>query len=506
MRIRTTLLFVAALVIAFNACDNKKVEDKDKDKDKETPTEKDEFTSLGFTDENVTPADFPKLDIPGFNFPEDSTTLNGWITSNDTKKIHEHAWGIWTGLTSPSNQNAGDQPLLVYETWLSPSEMIDSIKGLPVRRSNRINLRFPNQFEHARAKGDTVNSVIFETVAYSPAAATHAISNKLFMATTLHGYAQAGLKGIPDFPNSAITIKPVYKILPASSMKDQSLFAISTWHGTIAKLDSFSEPEWKTIVYIDLKNQGKGDGKQMKYTDPHKLPEATPDVTYNLNDFIHFRLNKEDVHYFQQELTENAGNQFTAGVGDIAVLVGMHVTTKENKRWTWQTFWWAPDANTPPAPSSKAIADARPAQLKGAPRHYAMAVAYYMVDPKEPYAAESVAGHPNYAFNPYLEAGFGPATFNPDQKLSFIKTPKGDTIPTYVGVRTNCMSCHSMATVNPTLLNNPNGNSSTQYVGNSYVSLYAPQYQGQLTLDFAWSIQGNVDTTGYTAYLKSLKK
>jgi hypothetical protein len=58
------------------------------------------------------------------------------------------------------------------------------------------------------------------------------------------------------------------------------------------------------------------------------------------------------------------------------------------------------------------------------------------------------------------------------------------------------MSCHRMATVDPNKLSATPNNSNTPYVGNSYVSLTDPLFNNQLLLDFAWSVQGNVDTTG----------
>ena len=99
-------------------------------------------------------------------------------------------------------------------------------------------------------------------------------------------------------------------------------------------------------------------------------------------------MNAEDAHYFNKEFSENQGNPMTAKPGDIVILVGMHVTSRENTRWTWQTFWWAPDPLNPPAPSSKAVAAHKPKALTGAPAHYAMAITYYMVNPKEPYKCD----------------------------------------------------------------------------------------------------------------------
>ena len=129
-----------------------------------------------------------------------------------------------------------------------------------------------------------------------------------------------------------------------------------------------------------------------------------------------------------------------------------------------------------------------------------MAVAYYMINPNEPYEGTNIVGEPNYAFNPYLEAGFGPGVFDDD--ISYIVTPDNDTIQTYVGVRTNCMSCHRMATIDPSTVFTKSP-SKTPYVGNSYVSRTDSLFSGQLLLDFAWSIAGNVDTTGMAAFKTS---
>ncbi|GGH71129.1 hypothetical protein GCM10011379_30150 [Filimonas zeae] len=439
-----------------------------------------------FTYDAVKPVDFPaSLAIPGFQFPQDSTTLNKWISESKDDSIYLHGWGIWTGITSFTAENTkGDSiPLRVYETWLSPEEMIDSIKGIPLKRSNRTNLKIPHQLTHfgsALQVQQSINDSIHESVSYSPAASSFAIQQKIFMATALKAFATQQRTQIPFFPNNAITIKPVFKLLPATS--GQKVFSIATWHGPIDSLASYHEKDWGTYVNVDITNTIKDSN------------------TYPLNDFIHYRLNAEDAYYFNKQFTENSGNKWDAKAGDVVILVAMHVGTREITNWTWQSFWWAPDADNPPAPSSPAIAALRPAALKGAARHYAMTVAYYMVNPKEPYSGTNVTGKPNYAFNPYLEAGFGPGVFN--DSISYIATAKGEKVYSYAGVRTNCMSCHRMATANPDSLFNSN-NSNTPYVGNSYVSVNDSLFKNQLLLDFAWSIQGNIDTTGWAAYIAS---
>ena len=450
-----------------------------------------ESETASFTYHEVEPAPFPSLDIPGFNFPEDSTTILNWVKSGDEDSIYLHGWGIWTGLTSLSTQTipGDDNPLRVFETWMTPEEMIDEIKGgdsdyKSDTRSNRANLKTPNQFTHFTSGVQTVNDSIHESVSYSPAAAKFAIDNKIFLATTLYNYAKVDNRTeVPFFPNDAITIKPVFKILAASS--GETKFNIAAWNGTTEKLDSFPEQDWESFVTVDISGEGDGAG------------------TYGLDDFIHYKLNDEDIHYFEKEFTENSGNPFEAQPGDIAILVAMHVGSREITNWTWQTFWWDANADNPPLPSSKAIADMRPDELTGAARHYSMAVAYYMINPNEPYAGENVVGEPNYAFNPYLEAGFGVKVF--DDGISHIVTPANDTIPTYVGVRTNCMSCHRMATIDPNTVFTSSP-SNTPYVGNSYISRTNALFDGQLLLDFAWSIAGNVDTTGMATFMASIEE
>ncbi|MFT6814892.1 MAG: hypothetical protein ACJAZ3_000788 [Sphingobacteriales bacterium] len=475
MKIRNHYLGILLLSFIFFSCSNNKKEQLNNTK-----------LESNFTYNKVSGAEFPKLNIAGFHFPEDSSRINQWIHSGKNDSLYLHSWGIWTGITSKTTQfiSSDSKALRVFETWLTPEEMIDSIKGLPIKRSNRANLKMPHQFTHFLSEEQSVNDSIHESVAYSPGAADFAIKNKIFMATTLYNLGKLEQKKeIPFFPANTITIKPVFKLLPTSN--GQTLFKIASWNGTIQELRAYPESAWSTSVTVDITNINREEGS-----------------IFGINNFIHYKLNDEDAYFFNKEFSENEQNKFNAKAGDIAILVGMHVSTREITNWTWQTFWWTPDANNPPSPSSKAIAKMRPKELKGAPEHYAMAVAYYMVNPNEPYDGTNVLGRANYAFNPYLEAGFGPNVF--DKSLSYISTSTTQKLPTYAGVRTNCMSCHRMASVDPNSLYKVN-NSNTPYVGNAYISHSDTIFKNQLLTDFAWSVQANVDTTGITEFIKKSK-
>ena len=127
--------------------------------------------------------------------------------------------------------------------------------------------------------------------------------------------------------------------------------------------------------------------------------------------------------------------------GDILILVGMHVTSRETTRWTWQTYWWAANPDAPNLPSSPEIAKMRPDTLSSEASHYAMAHAYSMLNPAQGLVGGRNIGSLVTAYNPHLEAGFGSGVFGETQA---VLTPTGE-VTTNLGVQSNCMSCHGMA-------------------------------------------------------------
>ena len=169
-----------------------------------------------------------------------------------------------------------------------------------------------------------------------------------------------------------------------------------------------------------------------------------------------------------------------ASAGDIAILVAMHVAGREIARWTWQTFWWTPDPDSPPAPSSPAIASQRPNQLRGAARSYAMAQTYTLQTPDQPYVGGENSGAAVYAYNPWIEARFAPADL-PDSLPGL--DPNGLPATNNHGVQTNCMSCHAQANYNPN-----RRVTAPRFAGARYVDLADPQFVGTLQVDFLWSI------------------
>jgi hypothetical protein len=213
------------------------------------------------------------------------------------------------------------------------------------------------------------------------------------------------------------------------------------------------------------------------------VDSSTTDIgpaTVNLNDFIHFKLDTAMAAYMNaSDSTEGVKN---AEPGNIAILVAMHVTTKEISNWTWQTYYWAPNPDTPWSPSSFLAASLRPAQITGAAAHYAAVSAYTMVLPNQPITGGTNTGAtPMIGYNPYLEAGFsglGPVGDpNTDFNIPSLLIPSRPP----VGIQTNCMTCHSLATEDGMI----------GYSTDQYISMDSSFFIDRVQLDFAWSIQGN---------------
>lgn len=442
------------------------------------------YYSCSNKSESIKPVEFPKeLGIKSFNFPEDSNVIYSWLEKQDTASIVSHAWGIWAGLTEPTNQTYNGQTLLVFETWMGVQELAAlSAQGQvsnSVNKLGRTNLNTPKQFGHAHlfATGQKLidtNFQVLETVAYDPSAAYFTTSNKLFNLSEINKYAvKDGIGAIPEFPNTSITTKPTYY---AGKADKNGLIRVPVWISP-DPAKAFRYNQWTTFVYVDINNKQDKNKTLVPVTTSNPTDEQIASATCNVNDFIHYKIDRTGAEYLNshQDVGTTPSRQFFEG--EYVLLVAMHVTTKEIRNWTWQTYFWCPDPSNPPSPSSKFEASLRPKELKGAASHYAVSVAYAMVWPNQPITGGSDKGaRPIIAFNPYLEGGFGKDVF----------ALKNNFRPDFqYGMQTNCMSCHATSA-----MTNDNRYCTDMYIDMMDTALF----KNKVKLDFAWSIQGNVNT------------
>ncbi|RDD63913.1 hypothetical protein [Ferruginivarius sediminum] len=441
-------------------------------------------------------AEMPDPGIEGYHFPEPETTLNKWIrgaTDADETLINRHGWGLWAALTQPTGQTVGGiADARVYQTWLTPDSIVQAIEApesAMLKSARRaLVLQTPGQFHALGAKAakaaqgcdftTSPNECIKVAVSYSPGAAEHAYGNKLFLQSTLRAYANFGYDQIPTFPTYSVVVKPVYKVIRPQNDKP---YAMYTWPGTPHPAKVFPEgPEWGNCVYVDVNNAGKGDGSV-----DADCSGATSDTTYNVDDFINIKVTQPDLAVLKDVTGEQQLHK-----GDYIILVGMHVTSREIERWTWQTFWWTPDPSNPPLPSSNAVASDMPDALSGAPAHYAMSIGYQMLSPAQPVNGGVNVGELVTVFNPYLEAGFDPAVF---QEKRTVQTNAGPVATRY-GVQSNCMTCHSLAMYDPTAdYSDGGGPREAPYASDFYLARDDSVFDGNLQLDFLWSVVGFMD-------------
>lgn len=281
----------------------------------------------------------------------------------------------------------------------------------------------------------------------------------------------------------------MFLTLSTSKAVGGQYFQVAAWPGPPGTPQPFPTNAWKQCVWVDLKELGDGPGTGVDTTCAADGSSRKPASTYGLGRFIKFQLTPAEAETRNSFLTTLAtldaarsAKASRSTAGDWAILVAMHMTSREIKRWTWATFFWSPTPDAPLAPSSKLIASARPAQLTGAARNYAHCTADLMESPPQPDTGGKNVGNSVYCYNPWLEAGFGPGDL-PDSQSG---TYNGQSVKNDVGMQTNCMSCHAQANFNPNNVAN-----APDYTGDRYVDLAAPAFKGTVQIDFLWSIQGN---------------
>lgn len=464
------------------------------------------FTALAAGGEGraqlLQPEPMPDPAIAAYRFPETEATLTRWVTemnrgaTDDIKRaaaaqIFLHGWGLWTALTSESAQTQAGQRLRIFETWRTTDEMSPSpVAGLasmaleanaatprtraplqPLRQLVRTESALERSVAAAR---ETDVDRVMGFVKFDPTAAAHIAQQELLKVSTLDVLLDGGAQQIPPFPAGALVIKPVFQVIRTRDLVAGRYFQLKAWPGPPEVAQPWGPAQWPGAVWLDRFDGGAGAGAIDEHpaADGSSRTEAT---TYPVSALIHYRLSVADAAALN---ASKPGPD--AAAGDLAVLVAMHVSTREMARWTWQTFWWSPSPDDPHRPSSAAIAAQRPSQLQGAPRHYAMAVSYSMLSPDDAYVGGDSAQPAVYAYNPWIEAGIRTSDL-PDSRAGL--DPDGRPAANNVGVQTNCMSCHAQANYNPRRLA-----TAPRPSGARYVDLGAAEFVGTLQVDFLWSI------------------
>ena len=433
---------------------------------------------------------------PRFGFPVAESTLLAYVLDDDQARVRRHAWELWAALTAPSGSIVDGQDLPVFETWYSIDEVYNPRGRAGVeRRALRHAFSVPRQSVVANGARGGAPAGLMSFVKLNDAAASFVWDNKYYLKPTLASLnAKFDAQGtatversIHPFPADAAALKLVFWLVkdPRSRQSERGLTALPVWDPAYPPPPGGAPPmhtTWTNAVAVDPGGRHpEGTLVQVNVNGSADKPNLKWAPTVSLSRFYAHRLtNPQDVAdakvYMttmssaageQERFVTNAGQ--TPELGDWIVLLGMHVTTKEIGDWTFQTFWWMPEARTDP------FAGDRPALVRPPFDNYLMCTAYSTVSPKGPGGALPIC------FNPYLETDLG---------ATKPYTMDGKTFPAdpMAGTRANCQNCHRRAAY-PAFDPKISYAADMGHVYNDgYRSPGDPYFARLLKVDFMWSV------------------
>ena len=264
---------------------------------------------------------------------------------------------------------------------------------------------------------------------------------------------------------AAIETKPVFLLV-----KQDGLTPIPFWQGPQASTDpSTPTPAtWTTCVLFDPSQPAWQTGFQLRDATPEEIAGAVADPALKCQNYSYaplgqiyrIKLDADEAaawNLIKSQSPPDAPQQLTATAGDFAVLVAMHVNTKEIIDWTWQTFWWQAGENAPN--NDPGGVENMTTNVEREWRNYAMCANYLQTKGEG-------SNEMDICFNPYLETAFGVDG----------------------GLKSNCMSCHGQAIVGGTP-GYPTSFTSPIDFNNG------PYYEKATSTDFSWAIASNQKKT-----------
>ncbi len=382
----------------------------------------------------------------GFGFPGDQEELLRFRDTEDVSAMRRHAWHVFAGMTQPTPGGEA-----VWETWY-PSHDVFRLGSDPQDAGPRkIERRFtvPRQsfVERIGVQPQSIGESLLSFVLFNQEGRAHIRSKQLYLQNQLNAINDGFPSSTPvadrridDFPRRAISLKTVW--WPVQS---DGVTPLPIWDFDPTRPDSAGNdfPVWRRVVAVDSTRISIPDDETTNIAFMG-VPHTEAHVV-SLTRFYEFEITAAEIGAAGDVLNSSAQMAFgrDVRVGDHAVLVAFHYTTKEIPDWVWATFWWHD------RPDDGPYAADRTSDVLGPWRNYLMDVAFSMDVPRE------YDGTPNAMYNPWLEARF------PD------------------GMQSNCMTCHQRAVWPPVgFLPITRGSAPDD----------APIFRNRTKLDFLWSV------------------
>jgi hypothetical protein len=376
---------------------------------------------------------YKPLRIPGrHTFPVSEAALLKIRDDQDVKKMREHAWELFAGLTNtrsgrpiwPTWYNkcdvglaslgcpklalgdTSDQHRLIQSLELSAQALLELEQSIDQVSSNAL-VESPKRDAQSTVLRTFLTKLIehqeFASVWFNRPAARHISREMLNNPSVLDGIYGKRLalhsfkseREIPPFPNRAVVLKTAWELVHLDSAYLTT--PVSVWDPdrqasmqTVQDRKLSNSSDWGKRVKIDT-TPGK------KCADKDYDGNGGQDPVVPLDCFYAFPIDKDSPSW---ELINQVGAFHVppeASGKYYLVLMAVHVITKETPDWVWATFWWHNHSSNP-----EYGLDRPPRQiLKGNKwRHFLMNATLSRVTPSE---APPQSGGPKICFNPYLE-------------------------------------------------------------------------------------------------------
>jgi hypothetical protein len=386
-----------------------------------------------------------------FNLPADQFELLQYLDKIDFISMRAHAWNVWAGLTyQPTPDDA-----TIFESWYPADYVFHQDDSPPPAHTRSFKTHFESPKQHLFEPAVPGESSMAH-VMYNEPARKHIRDKKLYLRQTLddmnssfdHDKTPGWNRTVPEFTTDAVVIKPVWW-----PIKKGEATALPVWDGPYAPQDdqgifpSMPANDWPIAVAVVPPGvKPPTDLQQVKGTNPNQKIRGTA----SLDEFYYFEITQDMIARLKG--TEQSGFSHIEA-GDYAVLIAMHVTTREINSWAWSTYWWHDK------PDSGHLADDRPDSVKGVWAHFLMNTAFSMDTP----GAKDKG--PHIVYNPYIEGKF------------------------VNGVVSNCMACHNRSASPPLATTPANLCGALPITRGSHNFLpTSPDRNGRLKLEFLWSL------------------
>lgn len=443
----------------------------------------------------------------GFDYPQAAAAIEQWVARRDEARARAHGWNLWAAL------NTAPAGVPVWRSWCTSTQAFatgpaaaamdsaDTRHGQHAMNARNmlngdtagedpinfphppyypvppaIQARYPQCYNGSNGQlrdGPTFQNngdIMVAGVIYSQPAYDWIRGQNLYLAAALDAELPPSgqTRQMAAMPAGSIALKPM--LWPVRG--DGGLTALPVWDGPASDNGQYAGYEiqslWPRAVAITTSPQSEIATADVTYlhgvwTNNMFGRRLIGPLTYRqapvvpIQRFYHFSFPSLDAMAPCDRAILDAsaywayGREFRAG--DYLALVAMHIITKEQPAWTFQSVWWhdRPDAG----PYAADRPDIAPARAPGPWRHYLMTATYGMpARPRGP--AWPIA------YNPYIEL----AAAHP--------------------IRTNCMNCHHRAA-----WGHGASYEAPSPPGPDALAVYAldnPIFNGLLGVDSLWSI------------------